>query len=228
MEHPDWDPDQNAQAVQEPRVSSQAPGGAAGVFVTDDPQCGEPSLESARDGVVEAVPPALDSPELPVALEQDGEELPARHAWAHVAQDVSLVRDDHVRVGVEERSHERASTAGVAEEEEEGLDVAQLMPAPEATDGRPRQERRLSPPRSGWSQLDVELVVEPLSVRIRWSAEPAGVIRWSGTGHESFVYGFPLGRVRRMLRRLAGCLAPATTRASGSPCRRATVRHRSN
>ena len=122
------------------------------MFVADHAQRGEPSLRASRDGVIESVPPTVDVPELAIAFEDDGEELATRHPRADVSQDVGLVRDDHVRVGVEQRSHQRAAAAGVAQDEEEGLDLAQRAPVAEPARCSPGQERGLGQSRLGWPE----------------------------------------------------------------------------
>ena len=62
VQHSDRDADHGAQTTQQLRIAPEATGGAAGMFVADDAQRGEPSLRASRDGVIESVPPTVDVP----------------------------------------------------------------------------------------------------------------------------------------------------------------------
>jgi hypothetical protein len=65
--------------------------------------------------------------ELSVSLQDQMEELFSTEAEMDVTQDIELVGDDDIRVGVQQRTDQAVPTARVANEETESGDVAILL-----------------------------------------------------------------------------------------------------
>lgn len=67
--------------------------------------------------------------ELPIPLQDEVKELLAPEAQPDVAQDVELVGDDDIGMGVDQRTDQTVSTARMTDEQAKGFDITELPPA---------------------------------------------------------------------------------------------------